>query len=193
MTNGNISIGNKEYKVQIAETPEEKKKGLQGVTELPQDEGMLFIYDEPQEVSIWMKDTLIPLDIIFINEDQEVIEVHQGVPKNEELITVPNTLYVLEVNVDSGISVGDELELDTEDSGPVMKVLFQDGSEQMALWGGERIFSRKNTKILIRKAKKAAETQSDSDYKALGKYMFKCIKIQDERKPEYVQTPESKE
>lgn len=184
-----ILIGNKEYKVQVAETFEEKKKGLQGMKELPQDEGMLFIYDEPQEVSIWMKDTLIPLDIIFINEDQEVTEVHQGVPGSEELITVPNALYVLEVNVGSGISIGDELELDTKDSGPVMKVLFQDGSEQMALWGGERIFSRKNTKVLIRKAKKAAETQSDSDYKALGKYMFKCIKIQDERKPEYVQSP----
>lgn len=193
MTNGNISVGNKEYKVQIAETPEEKKKGLQGVKELPQDEGMLFVYDEPQEVSIWMKDTLIPLDIIFINEDQEVTEVLQGVPESEELITVPNTLYVLEVNINSGISVGDELELDTEDSGPIMKVLFQDGSEQMSLWGGERIFSRKNTKVLIKKAKKASETQSDSDYKTLGKYMFKCIKIQDERKPEYVQAPESKE
>lgn len=186
----NITIGNKQYKVTIAETQEEKQKGLQGVKELPQDEGMLFVYEKPQEVSMWMKDTLIPLDIIFINEDDEVKSVSQGVPQEEKMITVSGTKYVLELNAGSGVKVGDEFELE---EGPVMKVLFPDGSEQMALYGGERIFSRKNTRVLIRKAKKAAESQEDSDYKALGKYMFKCIKIQDERDPEYVASPTAQE
>lgn len=189
-----INIGKKQYKVKIAETEEERRKGLQGVKSLPEDEGMLFIFDEPQEVSIWMKDTFISLDIIFINDDYEVIEVHQGIPGNSKLITVQDTKYVLEVNTDSGIKEGDELELEEDsEEGPVMKVLFQDGSEQMALYGGERIFSRKNTKVLIKKAKKAAESQKDSDYKALGKYMFKCIRMQDERDAEYVQVPTPKE
>ena len=49
---------------------------------------MLFYFDPPQEISIWMKDTLIPLDIIFIDEDEEVIEVHEGKPQDETLITV---------------------------------------------------------------------------------------------------------
>ena len=83
---------------------------------------------------------------------------------------------------------GDELEF--SDSGPIMRVLAQDGSSQMDLWGGERIFSRKNTVVLIRKAKKAASTGLDKDIKALGRYMFKCIKGQDERPAEYVKTPE---
>ena len=82
------------------------------------------------------------------------------------------------------------MDLEEDDKGPVMKVLAQDGSDQYELWGGERIFSRKNTKVLIRKAKKANLSQEDKDYKALGKYMFKCIKIQDTREPEYVQSPE---
>lgn len=185
----NITIGNKQYNVQEAKTQDEKAKGLQGIQELPKNEGMLFYYDSPQEVSMWMKDTNIPLDIIFINDDQEVIKVCQGKPNDETLITVQDVSYVLEINIDSGIKVGDELEF--EDKGPVMKVLAPDGSEQMWLWGEERIFSRKNTKVLIRKAKKAAETQLDSDYKALGKYMFKCIKIQDERTPEYVDAPKT--
>ena len=47
----NISIGNKEYKVTVAETDEDREQGLQGVVELPEDEGMLFIFDEPDEVS----------------------------------------------------------------------------------------------------------------------------------------------
>lgn len=184
----NIHIGNKEYKVQEAHTEEEKEKGLQGISSLPEDQGMLFFFEEPQEVSMWMKDTLIPLDIIFINEDNEVVKVAQGEPNDETPIIAQDTLYVLEINKNSGIKEGDELEIQTE--GPVMKVLAQDGSSQMNLWGGERIFSRKNTVVLIRKAKKAALTNSDKDIKALGRYMFKCIKGQDERPNEYVKNPE---
>ena len=184
----NIHIGNKEYKVQEAHTEEEKEKGLQGVSSLPEDQGMLFFFEEPQEVSMWMKDTLIPLDIIFINEDNEVVKVAQGEPNDETPIIAQDTLYVLEVNKNSGVKEGDELEI--QDEGPVMKVLAQDGSSQMNLWGGERIFSRKNTVVLIRKAKKAALTNSDKDIKALGRYMFKCIKGQDERPNEYVKNPE---
>ena len=62
-----IHIGDKEYNVKEAHTEEEKRKGLQEVTELPKNEGMLFFFDEPQEVSMWMQNTLIPLDTIFIN------------------------------------------------------------------------------------------------------------------------------
>ena len=186
-----IRIGNKEYNVKEVTTPEDKAKGLSGVESLPEDEGMLFIFDPPEDVKFWMKDTLIPLDIIFINEDQEVVKVHQGIPNDETLIEVPNIAYVLEVNANSGIKVGDELEL--EEDAPIMKVLAQDGSEQYSLWGEERIFSRKNTKELVRKAKKADQSKLDKDYKALGKYMFKCIKIQDNREPEYVDSPKKEE
>lgn len=59
----------------------------------------------------------------------------------------------------------------------------------MELWGGERIISRRETKILIKKAKKADLSKKDSDYKSLGKYIFKVIKGQDERPAEYVENP----
>lgn len=186
-----IKIHNKEYKVKEATSSEEKAKGLQGIDKLPEDEGMLFYFDPPQDVQFWMKDVNIPLDIVFIDDDEEVIKVQEGIPNDETFIEAPDVAYVLEVNANSGIQIGDELELndEEEDKGPVMKVLAQDGSDQYALWGGERIFSRKNTKILIKKAKKANSTQDIKDYKALGKYIFKCIKIQDTRDPEYVQAP----
>lgn len=182
-----IKIKDKEYKVDEARTEEQRKKGLQGVEKLPEDEGMLFYFDPPEDVSMQMKGVDIPLDIIFFNEDQEATLVHKGKPNDEKLVTVQNTAFVLELNKDSGIEVGDDFEFD--DNVPVMKVLAPDGSTQMDLWGGERIFSRKNTRILIKKAKKAQETQDDKDYKALGRYMFKCIKKQDERPAEYVQGP----
>lgn len=185
-----ISINNKIYNVEIAETEEQKRKGLQGKESLKEDEGMLFIFDPPQRADFWMQDTNIPLDIIFINEDNEVMKVIEGKPNDDTLISCNNTAYVLEVNAGSGIQKGDELEFDSEeedDEGPVMKILASDGSVQYELWGGERIVSRRETKILIKKAKKAEATQEDKDYKALGKYMFKVLKGQDNRDPEYIE------
>ena len=186
----NIKIGDKEYKVQEAKTEAEKKQGLQYVSELPEDEGMLFYYDPPQDVSMWMLNTPIPLDIVFINDDEEVVFVGKGRPYSKSKITVPNTTYVLEVNQNSGIKEGDELEIEDDEDLPVMKILAQDGSTQMDLWGGERIVSRRETKILIKKAKKADTSKSDSDYKSLGRYIFKVFNKQDNREPEYVNTPE---
>ena len=181
----NIKLGDKEYKVQEAKTNEEKIKGLMGVTDLPQDEGMIFYWNQPQRVEMWMHNTKIPLDIIFINDDQEVIAVEKGTPDDDTLLSHPDTSYVVEVNQGSGVKVGDELEFEDEDS-PVMKVLAPDGSTQMELWGGERIVSRRETKVLIKKAIKAYRSKDLKDYKSLGKYMFKVLDKQDHRKPEYV-------
>jgi len=54
-----------------------------------------------------------------------------------------------------------------------MLVIGSDGKPQMQIVGGERIFSRRSTKVLIKKAKKADKSKEDKDYKALGKYAFK--------------------
>lgn len=135
-----------------------------------------------------MKDTQIPLDVIFIDENLEVQAVYQGEPGSEELMTENNINFVLELNVNSGVKVGDEVEFSPnkkvkEDK---MIVLDENGNPQMELEGGERIFSRPNTKTLIKLAKKAAATGKESDYKALGKRVFKFIKVQNESEPEYV-------
>ena len=190
-----IEIGDKEYNVEVARTEEEKVKGLQEKESLGEDEGMLFVYDEPQEIAFWMKDTAIPLDIVFMDEDGEVISVKQGQPYDETLLEEDGVMYVLEVNQNSGIQPGDELDMedDDDDKQPVMKVLAPDGSTQMELDGGERIFSRKNTKTLIKMAKRAYSSELDKDYKALGKKVFKYLHIQDTNTPEYVDTPKSKE
>ena len=182
-----IEIHNKKYQVKIAESEADKIKGLQGVTELPEDEGMLFVYDEPQTVGFWMKDTEIPLDIIFINDDCEVLSIYKGKPYSETIAEEDNVKYVLELNQNSGVKIGDELDIDSEEELPTMKVIGPNGEVQMELEGGERIFSRKNTKTLIRMAKKADETKSDTDYKRLGNKMFSYIKQQDEREPDYVE------
>lgn len=180
-----IALGNREYNVQEAKTDEEKERGLSGIESLPSDQGMIFYMSYPQEASFWMKDTKIPLDIIFINDEQNVIKVAQGQPMSLEKITAPDTMYVVEVNQGSGVKEGDSLDfLSIEE--PEMKVLAPDGSTQMYLWGGERIISRKETKVLLDKAAKASKSGNDKDYAALGKYAFNIIKKQDNRDPEYV-------
>lgn len=188
----NIKIGSKQYRVKIAQTDQQKEEGLQGIEVLPENEGMLFIYEEPESVSFWMKDTVVPLDIIFINDDLEVISIVQGQPETEDPHSEDNVSYVLEVNQGSGIISGDELEFEPENKqikkSDKMLVLDSNGNPQMELEGEERIFSRPHTKILIKFAKKAASTDNDNDYRALGKRMFKFLQVQSEADPEYVES-----
>lgn len=183
-----IEIGDKEYNAKLVESDEDKLKGLQGVAKLEDNEGMLFVYDEPQTVGFWMKDTLIPLDIIFIDQDGEVLSIYQGEPGNLDIAKEDNVKYVLEVNINSGVEEGDELEFEDED--PNLKVIAPDGSIQYELENGARIFSRKNTVTLIKMAKKADASKEDKHYKALGKKVFKFLDIQDSNDPEYVKSPE---
>lgn len=185
-----IEIEGKVYKVKVAEKPEEYDDGLMGVKELSDDEGMLFPFDDQDVRDFWMKDTLIPLDIIFINRRNEVTKIITGVPESEDIIS-GDAKYVLELKGNSGIKLEDEVEFDVEDDEDddniKMFVIGIDGNSLMTLKGGERIFSRKDTKKLVKFAKKAYETKSDSDYKALGKRVFKFLEIQDNNTPEYVE------
>ena len=186
-----ITIGNKSYQVSLAETEEEQMKGLQGVHTLPEDEGVLFVFEEPGEVGFWMKDTLIPLDIIYINDDDEVIAVEQGVPGDETILEHSDVKYVLEVNKDSGVKIGDELEIEDEENSESeiigMYVIGPKGEIQMEVDGKERIFSIEHTKTIIRLSKKAYKSKLDSDYIKLGKKIFKYIEKQDNQADDFVE------
>lgn len=188
-----VKLGNKKYTLEIAETSKDRRKGLMGVKNLDADKGMLFDFGEEGNHEMWMYNTPLALDQIFINSEQEVIKVVTREPNDEELIGAEDTLYVVEVNANSGVKVGDELEFLDDSREYIMKVLAVDGSTQMELKGGERIFSRLNTKVLIRQAKKAYASQTDGDYKRLGKSLFKFLHKQDTNEPEYVQLPEEKD
>ncbi len=61
-----------------------------------------------------MHDTDIPLDIIFISEDWVVNSVHKGIPRSTEILSDPNSQYVLEINQNSGIEAGMEVNTDGE-------------------------------------------------------------------------------
>ena len=191
---GSIKLAGQEYDIFIAKSEEQKKQGLQNFKSLPSDEGMLFVINEenPVETFFHMHNVPFPLDLVFMDDEFKVLDVKRGNPEDDRI--EGKASYVLEINADSGVKEGDEAELDDDEShNYVMKVLSPDGTTQMNLEGGERIVSRRETLVLIKKALKANESKEDKDYKALGKYIFKVLKGQDSRKPEYVSAPEKKE
>ena len=86
--------------IEIADDQAERAQGLMNRTELAADSGMLFIFDEPREAAFWMKNTLIPLDIIFADMTGKVTRVHaNAIPQDLTPIDGGEGVgFVLEIN-----------------------------------------------------------------------------------------------
>ena len=84
--------------VKVAQTEEEKKKGLMFVNKLTQSNGLLLIYKKPKILKIWMHNTKIPLDLIFINNQKKVILIRKGKPFSKKIISsITPVVGVLEI------------------------------------------------------------------------------------------------
>jgi len=99
---GWIEINGKKISIEIAKTASERAQGLMFREELCSDCGMLFIFEEEDLHNFWMKNTLIPLDIIFINKDLTIIDILSAEPCTENpcphYTPKEKALYVLETN-----------------------------------------------------------------------------------------------
>lgn len=107
--------GQARFSVEIADDVGERAQGLMFRESLPGSAGMLFVYDRPQSLSFWMRNTLIPLDLLFIDARGVVQHIHHNaIPHDETPITAPGRmLSVLEINGGlarrMGISEGTQL------------------------------------------------------------------------------------
>ena len=75
------SEGTIDIHCEVADTPQERSTGLMNRESLDLDSGMLFVFESPQNVSFWMKDTLIPLDMVFIDDSGKVVNIKQADPE----------------------------------------------------------------------------------------------------------------
>ena len=93
-------FGTVRFDVELALTPAEQSRGLMFRESLPRFAGMLFVYDRPRPLTFWMRNTLIPLDIIFLDESGRVLRVHENAVPGDET-TIPSggdARAVLEIN-----------------------------------------------------------------------------------------------
>lgn len=101
--------------IEIAETPQKRETGLMGRPTLGERQGMLFIFEEEQDLAFWMMNTMIPLDMVFVNGQNEIVTIHSHT-KPFSTDSYPATRpgrYVVEVNAgyceEHGIRVGDKI------------------------------------------------------------------------------------
>jgi uncharacterized protein len=120
-----IDIGTRKllFHVEVAVTPEQQERGLMYREHLATDSGMLFVAERPRHHTFWMKNTLIPLDMIFIGADQKIV----GIVQNAEPQTLTErsvdglSKYVLEIggglSAQLGIHAGQPVELQAVPAG----------------------------------------------------------------------------
>jgi uncharacterized protein len=99
------------FNVEIADTAKKQSLGLMNRTSLDKNRGMLFVFKEEGNYSFWMKDTLIPLDMIWINSDYEVVYLKNDVqPCKTDICQAvspdESARYVLEVNSGTAQKIG---------------------------------------------------------------------------------------
>ena len=104
------------FNVQVADSEEERKIGLMFRTQMPADEGMIFLFDGETTLSFWMKNTLIPLDIIYLDKNWKIVSIQKMAQpcKADPCPLYPSVgpaKYVLEIN--AGLS--DKLKIQSGD------------------------------------------------------------------------------
>lgn len=105
------------FAVEVVATPESRSQGLMYRTELAANAGMLFVFERPAEVAFWMRNTYLPLDLIFIDRHGSIVRIHpQAKPHDDTLIASGQPVtHVLEINgglaAELGIETGQRMKL----------------------------------------------------------------------------------
>lgn len=115
--------GQARFRVELAATEQDRERGLMDRRAMAADAGMLFVYDRPVHARFWMKDTLIPLDMIFVDPAGRVLRVAADArPMDETIIDGgPGVQFVLEINgglaAQLGIAPGSQMQSPALDQG----------------------------------------------------------------------------
>lgn len=110
-----LTVKGHRFRVEVARTRAEQQKGLMLRQVMGKDEGMLFPESSPRRVAFWMRNTILPLDIVFIGPDRRILNIVNAIPFDETpLPSAGPAIAVLELNAGRtkalGIRVGDRVE-----------------------------------------------------------------------------------
>lgn len=112
-----MKIGGGTFQLEVAANDHDREQGLMYRHSMPIDHGMIFIFGQDRQREFWMSNTLIPLDIVYVNSAGRVVSIKHGVPLQEEP-TIPSDApmkWAIELNegvaAASGLRVGDKVEI----------------------------------------------------------------------------------
>mgnify|MGYP004528172191 CR=1 FL=1 len=110
----NTASGKQSFSIEVADDGTERERGLMFRKDMPDDRGMLFVFDASRPVGFWMKNTPMPLDMVFIRVDGTVASIQQAEPFSEAVVSTPTPIrFVLELKegtaVKRGLREGDRL------------------------------------------------------------------------------------
>ena len=115
-----VTVGNKPFRLWVAATAQAREYGLMNRESMPPDRGMLFVFRrEDPNMSFWMRNTLIPLDIIYLDAGGRVLSIGRGRPLDESPVPAGGPAqYVIELNAGAaaaaGLKPGDRVDLPKE-------------------------------------------------------------------------------
>jgi uncharacterized protein len=93
------SNGRDQFNIWLADTPDQQQQGLMWIQKLPADYGMLFLLPQPRDMTMWMKNTYVPLDMVFFDAKGRILRIHEHAEPLSEAI------------IDSGVEVAGVLEI----------------------------------------------------------------------------------
>lgn len=97
--------GDRSYSTEIAETDKQLARGLMYRESIGENEGMLFIFSKPDRINMWMKNTLIPLDMLFIDSTGKIVYIaHETEPKSLRMINAGNIPVISVMELKGGIT-----------------------------------------------------------------------------------------
>jgi uncharacterized membrane protein (UPF0127 family) len=109
-----VVIGGKSFRIEVARTDEQKREGLMNRKSLGQREGMIFVYETDQHLAFWMKNTTIPLTLVFLSKEGQITQIEQLKPLSlKSVVSERAVRYGLELPAgvleELGVEVGDRV------------------------------------------------------------------------------------
>jgi uncharacterized membrane protein (UPF0127 family) len=115
-----VRLGNRNFRLEVADNDDTRAYGLMHRRTMPADHGMIFVFPTERPVTFWMRNTFIPLDVVFVNVQRQVVAIKQGRPLDDRtpLSSGAPASYVIELNqgtaAAAGLKVGDKIDIPAE-------------------------------------------------------------------------------